>query len=88
MDEVKRMVAAGVRIPAAVREALARNGLHSVSDFAKKYQLSRASAANHINGIVRATDETLGALSQELGGTPDEWAELLWLAAKPQAQSA
>jgi plasmid maintenance system antidote protein VapI len=84
MDKVKRMVEAGVSIPTAVKESLGM----TVADFAEKYGLSRASVANHVNGVVRAADTTVEALAAELGGTPDEWRELLWLAAKPESASA
>jgi len=80
MLKVKKMVeAGGVSIPTAIKEALGM----PVSEFAEKYGLVRASVANHINGTVRASDETIAALVAELGGTPAEWREMLWLASKP-----
>lgn len=88
MEKVKKLVRAGSSIPTAIKEALDQVGLSSVSAFAEKHQLVRASVANHINGTVRATDDTIVALVAELGGTPDEWRELLWLASKPAAASA
>jgi plasmid maintenance system antidote protein VapI len=88
MEKVKKMVRAGSSIPTAIKEALSQAGCTSVAAFAEKHGLVRASVANHINGTVRATDDTIAALVEELGGTPDEWRELLWLAAKPTAISA
>lgn len=79
MDRVKHMVSAGVSIPTAIKEALGM----PVAEFARKYDLPRASTANHVNGHVRASDETIAALSKELGGTADEWREMLWQAARP-----
>jgi plasmid maintenance system antidote protein VapI len=84
MEAVKQMVdAGGVSIPAAIKEALRQKGLETIAAFAEKHGLVRASATNHINGVVRATDDTIDALIAEFGGTRDEWRELLWLAAKP-----
>ncbi len=83
MEKVKQMVQVGVSIPTAIKEALMQNGLDTVESFAGKHGLIRAAVSNHINGNVRATEDTLSALVAELGGTPDEWRELLWLAAKP-----
>jgi plasmid maintenance system antidote protein VapI len=88
VEKVKQMVQSGVSIPTAIKEALSQNGLDSVEAFAAKYRLIRAAVSNHINGNVRPTDETIAALIAELGGTPDEWRELLWLAAKPAAATA
>jgi plasmid maintenance system antidote protein VapI len=79
MEKVKKLVEAGAPIPEAIRVALGM----PVSAFALRYGLPRSSVANHLNATVRATDETIAALVQELGGTSDEWRELLWLA-KPR----
>lgn len=83
MEKVKKLVEAGASIPAAIKEGLAQAGCPTIADFAAKHGLVRASVANHINGTVRATDDTVAALVAELGGDPDDWRELLWLAAKP-----
>jgi hypothetical protein len=88
MEKVKQMVQAGVSIPTAIKEALSQNGLDSLEAFAGKYGLIRAAVSNHINGNVRPSDEAIAALISELGGTPDEWRELLWLAAKPAASAS
>lgn len=81
MDKVKKLVHAGAEIPFAIKQALGM----SVSDFADKHQLNRSSTASHINGNVRATDDTIAALIAELGGTEYEWRLLLWEAARPEA---
>lgn len=88
MEKVKKLVEEGMSIPAAIKEALAQKGLATVSDFAERHELNRAATSNHINGNVRPTDATVDALVAELGGTPDEWRELLWIAAKPERASA
>lgn len=85
MEKVKKLVRAGASIPTAIKEALSQAGVTSVAAFAEKHGLARGSVANHINGTQRATDDTIAALVAELGGTADEWRELLWLAAKPSA---
>lgn len=87
MEKVKKMVRAGTSATAAIKEALAQNGLKTVTEFAAKYSLNRASVSNHINATVRADEGTLDALSRELGGTANEWAEFLWLAMKPEKAS-
>lgn len=84
MDKVKKLVEAGASIPMAIRDSLGM----SLAAFAEKYELPRSSITNHVNGTVRATDDTIAALIAELGGTPDEWRELLWLAGKPSSVSA
>jgi hypothetical protein len=83
ITDVRQMVDAGVSIPTAIKEALAKNGLDSVTAFAERYALNPSAARNHLAGLVRATDDTVTALVAELAGTTDEWRELLWLAAKP-----
>jgi plasmid maintenance system antidote protein VapI len=79
MDKVKKLVAAGASIPTAIKASLGM----TVADFAEKHGIARSSASNHISGQVKATDDTIAALIAELGGTVEEWRELLWLAAKP-----
>lgn len=80
MEKVKKAVAVGVKTPNAIKDALDM----SVSDFADKHGLNRTSVTNHINAVTRPSDETIEALVAELGGTPDEWRELLWQAARPE----
>jgi plasmid maintenance system antidote protein VapI len=83
MEKVKKLVDAGASIPLAIKAALEQSGFPTVAAFAEQYGLSRASVANHINGVVRAADDTIDALIAALGGTREEWRELLWLAGKP-----
>jgi hypothetical protein len=54
MRKVKKLIEAGSRIPEAIKEALAQNGIASVADFAEKYELLRPAVSNHLNGNVRA----------------------------------
>jgi len=88
MLKVKKMIDAGTSIPTAIKEALAQEGLPTIDAFASKHGLIRAAVSNQVNGNVRPTDATITALIAELGGTPDEWRELLWLAAKPSSITA
>lgn len=88
MEKVKKMVEAGSSITAAIKEALAQNGLKTVGEFAEKYSLNRSVASAALNALARPTNDTIAALIAELGGTADEWRELLWLAAKPEKASA
>ena len=82
---VRQMIDAGAGIATSIKAALERNGIPSVSAFALKYRLNRASVANHLSGFTRPTDGTVNALIAELGGTANDWRELLWLAGKPVA---
>jgi hypothetical protein len=79
MDKVKELMAAGVPIAQAIKFALAE----PVSAWAGKHRIPRSTAINTINGIQRPTDQVVAALVAELGGTEEEWRELLWLAMKP-----
>jgi len=86
MQHVKEMVKGGTSIPAAIKDALAQKGLRSIAAFARKHSLIRATASSQINGILRATDDVVAALIAELGGTSEEWRELLWLASRPATE--
>ena len=85
MDKVKKLIRAGASIPSAIRLALEPL---TVQAFAEKHGRNRNSVSNEINGNVRATDATIDALIAELGGSADEWRELLWLAGKPAPRDA
>jgi hypothetical protein len=79
MEKVKRLIEAGLPIPAAIKAAMGM----PLSEFADKYALPAGSVTNHVNAIVRASDATIAALVAEFGGTENEWRELLWQAMKP-----
>jgi plasmid maintenance system antidote protein VapI len=85
MDKVNSLIDGGARIPTAVKEALLPLTL---TEFADKHELPRSAVSNAINGNVRATDEMVAALIQELGGTVDDWRNLLWKAGKPESAKA
>jgi transcriptional regulator with XRE-family HTH domain len=80
MDRVKKLIEAGLTIPAAIREAI---GV-PLSQFAEKAQVNTPDLSAAINGAKRPTERILFALISEFGGTEDEWRELLWLAGKPE----
>jgi hypothetical protein len=83
MDKVKELIALGLSVPSAIRGALESNGLDTVSAFCDKYSLPRGGVSNHLNATVRPTDATITALVAELGGTENDWRELLWQAMRP-----
>ena len=83
MERVNKLIEAGASIPGAIKEALGM----SVTDFAERHGLDRATVSGHINGSARCTPETARALCAELGGTEAQWLELLWRAARPQPSS-
>jgi plasmid maintenance system antidote protein VapI len=83
MEKVNNLISAGSTISGAIKEALGK----TVVQFADDHQLPRPAVSNAINGNVRASDAVVAALAKELGGTEDEWRELLWLAGKPGSAS-
>lgn len=81
--DIRQLIEQGVAIPTAIKAALERNGLRTVTAFAEKYDLNRSATANHLSGSTRPSEEAIASLIAELGGTDSEWRELLWLAGKP-----
>lgn len=81
MNKVKRLIAAGASVTEAIRVALGR----PVAQFAIEKNLNRAAFSSHINGSVRATNETITALMDEFGGTEKQWRRLLWKAGEPES---
>lgn len=79
MDKVKELIEAGATITQAIKIALGM----PLSAFADKYELARPSVSNQLNANVRPTDDTVAALVKELGGTENDWRELLWQAMRP-----
>lgn len=79
IDEVQRMVEAGVSVTLAVRSAM---GI-SLAEFARRYHLNRTSLTNHVNGRVRPDERTIAALSHALSADPKVIWALLYRAAAP-----
>jgi plasmid maintenance system antidote protein VapI len=79
MDKVKQLIGAGLPITAAIKAAIGT----PLSEFADRHAIPRSSVSNHLNGTVRATDDTIAALMKELGGSDEQWRELLWQAMRP-----
>lgn len=79
MDKVKELMARGRTIPEAIKGALGM----TVMAFAEKHSIAYGTASNHLNATVRPSDQTIAALVAELGGTENEWRELLWQAMRP-----
>ena len=77
MDKVKALIRADVSIPTAIKAALEPM---TVAEFAAKHDLPPKALSNAINGNVRATEAVCLALAAELGGTVEEWDELLSIA--------
>lgn len=84
MQKVKKMVEAGVRVGTAIRECLPVN----LSEFAARHGLPRSSTNEAINGVRPATPAQIEALIAELGGTHEEWSELLRAARIAHAHAA
>jgi transcriptional regulator with XRE-family HTH domain len=83
MEKVKALRELGLSIPVAIREAIGK----SINDFAAANDINPTTVSETINGARRPTEKILTALISELGGTEDEWRELLWLAGKPVPSS-
>ncbi len=79
MDKVKELMAAGLTTSQAIKHCLGS----PVTVWADKHSIARSTATNAINGVQRAPDAVVVALAADLGGTTEEWSELLWQAMKP-----
>jgi plasmid maintenance system antidote protein VapI len=79
MENVKRLVAAGVRPATAIKESLGM----SVSEFCDLHKLPRGTTSEVINGNRKGTSAQLKALSKQLGGSPEAWELFLWEVFKP-----
>jgi plasmid maintenance system antidote protein VapI len=79
VDKVKRLIDAGSSITGAIKESLGQ----PVAEFADTHGLPRTHISAVINGARRPTSDDIAALITELGGTEDEWRQLLWEAGRP-----
>ncbi|CAN5922614.1 hypothetical protein BH11GEM2_BH11GEM2_37710 [soil metagenome] len=79
VKEVRALVATGRTIPEAIKRVLDM----PVVAFCDKHGIPRGTGSNHLNATVRASDATIAALVAELGGTENEWREMLWKAMRP-----
>jgi plasmid maintenance system antidote protein VapI len=82
MDKVRAMMAAGVSLPTAIKEALAPL---TIAAFAEKYGRAAPTISNVINGNVKPSNADIEALVSEFGGTAEDWRMLLWEHSKPTA---
>lgn len=84
MEQVERMVAAGVGFGTAVREALLQQPTPlTLEAFGEKHAVNASAVSAAINGAVKPSRDVLAALAVELGGTPYEWRYAMWRAARP-----
>jgi len=83
MEKVKKLVELGVSIPNAIKQAL---GI-PVGEFAVRYDIPQTTASEVINGARRPSEKHLSAFISELGGTEEDWRDLLWRAGKPESPS-
>ena len=82
MEQVKQMVAAGVSLPTAIKEALGR----SVTAFADSHGLSRQISSEVLNCERSPRVDVCRAIANDLGGDAFAWANLLWEGARPHAE--
>jgi plasmid maintenance system antidote protein VapI len=80
VDKVKKLMHAGMSLSAAIKEALGM----SITGFADKYSMHRSITSEVINLDRAPRLEQCTALAKELGGSPFEWAELLWEHSRPR----
>lgn len=85
MNQVKRMMEAGVSLPTAVKEILAnKEPSVTLAKFAEDSGRSVTTISNVINGNVKPSDADIAALVDEFGGDADEWRLLLWEQSRPK----
>lgn len=84
MDKVRRLITAGATIPEAIKVALKM----SIAEFSLKHGRNRVSTAAVIRGALAPNAADIAALQAELGGTEQEWRELLHEAGRPVAALA
>jgi hypothetical protein len=70
---VEAMRGLGVSVNGAVTEALGS----TLREFTAKHHLPYSSTVEALHGRREATDRLIIALSEELGGTPRQWREVL-----------
>lgn len=88
MDKVKKAIRAGVGATMAIRSALGQQDpALSFTAFAEKYDLSRTKTASQLNLSVVADEPLIRALITELGGTVEEWVEVLTIRPKIALES-
>lgn len=80
MDKVKALLAAGARLPAAIKSAL---DPMTLTEFAETHGRSLTTMSKVINGAVQPTAADLEALVKQFGGTPDEWRLLIYEQSRP-----
>ena len=84
MNQVKRMMSAGVSLPTAIKEILSkREPAMTLAAFAEKHGRSVTTISNVINGNVKPSDDDIAALVAEFGDTAEEWKLLLWEHSRP-----
>ena len=82
MERVKKLLAAGLSLPSAIKDALGM----SVTAFADRHTLARSVASEVINLERGPREPYCSALAAELGGSAYDWAQLLWESAKPRPE--
>lgn len=84
MEKVKKLVRAGSSIPGAIRECLPG----SLRQLAMKHGRNYRNLAGAMSGKKAPTDAEVAFFIAELGGTDQEWRELLHEAGRPVARTA
>jgi hypothetical protein len=83
VGKVKKLLDAGMSLSSAIKEALGM----SVTAFADKYGMPRSITSEVLNLDRSPRLQQCSALAQEIGGSPFEWAELLWEHSRPRADA-
>lgn len=88
MNQVKRLIDAGSPIKDAIVTALKIEGFETVAAFAERHDRNSTNMSAILNGLRAPADADIEAFIAVLGGTPDEWRELLHEAGRPAAAKA
>lgn len=89
MDQVKRMLDAGVALPTAIKECLSkREPPLTLEALAESHGVSPTTLSSAINGGIRPTDAVIEMLVAEFGGSAYEWRYSLWKASEPMAAAS
>lgn len=86
MEKVKRAVAAGVSLSAAVRDALAPGT--SIRSVAFEHQVPRKDLSEILNGVRDPQPRELEILIGVLGGTATDWYDLVDIQRQRRRQAA
>lgn len=87
LADVQRAIAAGVSAQLAIKQAFEEAG-HSAVSFGLKFRVNRYHISRVLARREAPTERMLAGLTRAFGGSPEEWALLLWESQKPVQTAA